>query len=238
MIRGFSWLQFAAVLCTRAVAYSSPELITRKAQFRLLAARCNRGFQASPATTGALRTMAENLEATAASDADAESFIPTSSPLLLGRWFLDFTDASDVLSLALLPAAEIGDIFQEVKPREGVTDRFVVDNAVELLAVGSGALGALTGVKVAGRYSVEGACKTLSPTRVSLAFVGGRFQPLSSPFSLPAASLSLPDAIASPLQDALAERVYLETTFLDEDMRIARGPGRELYVLSKHEDSE
>ena len=118
MIRGFSWLQFAAVLCTSA--YSSPELIARKAQFRLLAARCNRGFQASPATTGALRTMAENLEATAASDADAESFIPTSSPLLLGRWFLDFTDASDVLSLALLPAAEIGDIFQEVKPREGI----------------------------------------------------------------------------------------------------------------------
>ena len=98
MIRGFSWLQFAAVLCTRAVAYSSPELITRKAQFRLLAARCNRGFQASPATTGALRTMAENLEATAASDADAAALAAAAAAL--AALSLNLSTAGEVVGLS------------------------------------------------------------------------------------------------------------------------------------------
>ena len=43
----------------------------------------------------------------------------------------------------------------------------------------------------------------------------------------------LPDALIEQVQGLFAERVYLETTYLDEDMRIGRGPGRELYVLSK-----
>lgn len=44
---------------------------------------------------------------------------------------------------------------------------------------------------------------------------------------------SLPEAIVGGLQQLTAERVYLETSYLDDDLRIARGPSRELYVLSK-----
>jgi len=38
------------------------------------------------------------------------------------------------------------------------------------------------------------------------------------------------------LQNLFGERVFLETTFLDGDLRVARGPSRELYVLSKRDD--
>ena len=230
-----------AMLCLPLsfAAISMVDRATLKADFRLQAARVNRGLIAGPAARTTLREAAEALEAQQAMDVsdDMAEFAPTSSPLLLGRWYLDFTDASDVLSLSLLPVpAEIGDIYQEIKQKQSSGDEFTVDNAVELLPLGSGALTAVTGMKVAGIYCVEGACKTLSPTRVSLAFVGGRVQPLAAPFGFPPLGVSLPDPIISQLQSLLANRVYLETTYLDDDFRIARGPGRELYVLSKRDE--
>ena len=188
------------------------ELPALKEAFRLQAARVNRGFLAGPAARTALCEMAEALEAQHAMD--SIDLIPTSSPLLLGRWYLDFTDAADVLSLGLLPfPGLIGDIYQEIRPKDGTAgDEFVVDNTVEVLPLGAGTLTALTGVKVAGIYSVEGACKTLSPTRVSLAFVGGRVQPLAAPLKLPALGGALPDPLVAKLQNLVGERVYLETT--------------------------
>jgi hypothetical protein len=199
------------------VSASVVELPILKEAFRLQAARVNRGFIAGPSARNTLCEMAEALEAQQALDSTTPEleFNPTSSPLLLGRWYLDFTDAADVLSLGLLPfPSEIGDIYQEVRAKEGTTDEFVVDNAVEVLPVGAGALTALTGVKVAGMYSVEGACKILSPTRVSLAFVGGRVQPLAVPFELPALGGALPDPLVSQLQGLVGERVFLETTYV------------------------
>ena len=221
------------LLCTTLVSsYTSPDVGHLKKDFRLAAARANRGFTAGGLTRAELIGMAEALEA--AATASSEEFSPTTSPMLLGRWYLDFTDAADVLSLSLLPfPAEIGDVYQEVRPRGEDLDRFVVDNAVELLPIGSGAIGALTGMTAKGLYSVEGACKTLSPTKVSLAFVGGKVQPIALPFALPAVGGALPDLLVERLQELLGERVYLETTYLDEDLRIGRGPGKELYVLSK-----
>ena len=57
--------------------------------------------------------------------------------------------------------------------------------------------------------------------------------------ALPALGASLPGAMADPIiegvQGIIGERVFLETTYLDADMRVARGPQRELYVLSKRE---
>jgi len=43
------------------------------------------------------------------------------------------------------------------------------------------------------------------------------------------------DPIIEAVRGIIGERVFLETTYLDEDMRIARGPQKELYVLSKRE---
>ena len=43
----------------------------------------------------------------------------------------------------------------------------------------------------------------------------------------------MPALAVDALQRLAESAVYLETTFLDDDLRIARGPRRELYVLSR-----
>lgn len=218
---------------------SSTDLSKLKSEFRLLAARANRGFSAGQSAQAELREKADALEAALLSTVDEASWEPTASPLLFGRWYLDFTDASDILSLSFLPIpAEIGDIYQEVQSGTA-PGRLLVDNAVELLPPGSGVIGALTGIAAKGVYTVEGVAKPLSATKTSILFVGGRFQPVvSQSFSLPAIGGGLPEAAIGALQEALGalgEPIYLETTYLDENMRIGRGPRRELYVLSKRE---
>jgi hypothetical protein len=67
-------------------------------------------------------------------------------------------------------------------------------------------------------YEVEARCRVLDKTRVSLLFVGGRVQPRLLPSPLGAA---LPDGLISSLQGLAGELVYLETTYLDADFRIA-----------------
>ena len=171
--------------------------------------------------------MASELEAAAA--ATEEAFSPTSSPdLLCGKWSLDFCDAADVLSIALVPlplGSRIGDIYQDVAA--GVAaGTFVARNGVEFTPPGIISSIADAPPLV---YEVEARCTTLDATRVSLAFVGGRVQP---PL-LPAVGGALPESLIERVQTLFADRVYLETTFLDDDLRISRGPNCELYVLSK-----
>ena len=69
--------------------------------------------------------------------------------------------------------------------------------------------------------------------------VGGALQPelqlikqgLTPP--LPALSAELPAPLQEALQDLTADLVFLETSFLDGDFRVARGPGKEVWVLGK-----
>ena len=70
-----------------------------KAEFRLRAARGNRGLSLRPDAVKGLQDLAERLESINPTPA------PTASPLLLGEWTLDFTDAADVLSLGILPGS-------------------------------------------------------------------------------------------------------------------------------------
>ena len=116
---------------------------------------------------------------------------------------------------------------------------FVAQNVVELLPLGDGPLSALSDVRPsATTYTIEAACKALDARRVSLVFVGGRLQPPANllPLALPAVGATLPRAAIQGLQRLIGNAIYLETSYLDEDFRIARGPGRELYVLSKRDD--
>jgi hypothetical protein len=198
-----------------------------KASLRLTAARTNRGFLASPDERAQVASLAIQLEALNTEQA------PTASAQLLGRWYLDYTDAADVLSLSLGPA-DIGDVYQEICS-DGDGGRFLAQNAVELLPRGSSVLASF-GVRLASLYCVEAVCKAFSPTKLSLLFVGGRAQALAAPVALPALGASLPKPLVEWLQDLVGEAVYLETTYLDEDMRVARGPGQELYILSKRDE--
>ena len=92
-----------------------------QASFRLEAAQCDRGLSASGASIERLQGLALELEAAAREDPRwTGGSAVTASPLLLGKWYLDFCDAGDVRSLSLAPlpgGGRIGSIYQEVGDR-------------------------------------------------------------------------------------------------------------------------
>eukprot|EP00310_Coccolithus_braarudii_P019537 CAMPEP_0183355246 /NCGR_PEP_ID=MMETSP0164_2-20130417/39595_1 /TAXON_ID=221442 /ORGANISM="Coccolithus pelagicus ssp braarudi, Strain PLY182g" /LENGTH=267 /DNA_ID=CAMNT_0025528289 /DNA_START=7 /DNA_END=810 /DNA_ORIENTATION=+ len=203
-----------------------------KVELRLTAARVNRGFTASANKSDRLQLLTAELES-----ANTE-IAPTSSEQLPGKWRLDFTDAADVLSLGVLPVAEIGDIWQNISPSKEPGE-FNAQNVVELLPIGS-ALFATLGLRSAVEYTVDATCSVQSPMRLGLVFNGVRAKPVlpsSLQISLPPLSAALPRQLVERLQELTADRVFLETTYLDGDLRVARGPSRELYVLSKVDES-
>lgn len=221
-----------------AAEAGAPELMidlpALKAKFRLQAYRCERGFSATSTTRKQLQDLAVELEAVGAQS--LSPIAPTASPLLLGKWYLDFCDAGDVLSLSLLPlplGGRIGPIYQDVAAAEE-PGKFTVQNGVTF--VPPGALSAIVDVSgLSTVYEVEARCAVLDDTRVSLAFIGARTRVSALPALGGALPPSVADQIIEGVQGIIGERVFLETTYLDETMRIARGPQRELYVLSKRE---
>jgi len=224
-------LQWRSASVGPAAAAASSRASVLKHELRLTAARANRGFTPGVGVAARLAAVVDELETLNECDE------PTGSPDLLGRWYLDYTDAVDVLSLALQPFAEVGDIVQEVEAG-AEAGQFSAQNECTLLPRGAAILPAGLGPKLASTYSVEAACRVLSPTKLSLAFVGFNAGPLAGlkgqlPLALPRLGARLPAAAVDALEKGFAERVYLETTYLDPGLRIARGPSRELYVLSK-----
>ena len=238
-----SRLEFARAALADVNELPPPPLPELKASLLARAADADRGFKTTDAERDVLRTLAAQLEATFDGAAEA----PTSSPQLLGAWSLVFTDASDVLALGALPAT-LGDITQTVARAEdgdGGAD-FVADNAVELEPPSAplfGAIGALAGLRPATQYSVRARCRVLDEKRLSLLFVGGSVRSELALLRLgrtaappPLAGTFLPPPLAARVEELLDGRVFLETTYLDDTLRVARGPGRELWVLCKKDE--
>ena len=200
-----------------------------KYDFRLAAARADRGFRALRGSRSQIARWASELESIQSSD---PTFCPTSSPQLLGRWYLDYCDAADVLSLQLLPGLNVGEIWQEIRIGDA-SGSFDATNTVAFQPPGP--LASFSDALPSLEYSVEAACNAISDTKLTLVFVGGSSRLAGTPVELPAISGRLPASVVQGLQSLIGERVYLETTYLDDDFRIARGPGQELYVLSKRE---
>ena len=238
-----SRLEFARAALADVNELPPPPLPELKASLLARAADADRGFKTTDAERDVLRTLAAQLEASFDGAAEA----PTSSPQLLGAWSLVFTDASDVLALGALPAT-LGDITQTVARAEdgdGGAD-FVADNAVELEPPSAplfGAIGALAGLRPATQYSVRARCRVLDEKRLSLLFVGGSVRSELALLRLgrtaappPLAGTFLPPPLAARVEELLDGRVFLETTYLDDTLRVARGPGRELWVLCKKDE--
>ena len=68
---------------------------------------------------------------------------------------------------------------------------------------------------------------------MGLVFARVRVRPLGLPEGFPALAGGLPQPAVEQLQRLTENAVYLETTYLDEEVRVARGPGKEIYVLSR-----
>jgi len=206
-----------------------------KAALRLSAARAERGFR-----VGSAEALARLREQVAAVEALSPELAPVDSPLLPGEWDLDFTDAFDVLSLGLSPL-EIGTISQNVRLSDE-PGTLLAENVVEVLPPLSSLL-ANAGVplpRAATEYCIGATCKRQTERRVGLVFDRVRVKPYLPfvPFGLPD-GLKLEGGLPQPAVEALQRltenNVYLETTYLDDDLRVARGPQGEIYVLSRRQ---
>lgn len=176
----------------------------------------NRGLSASSAMREQILSLIAELERALPPSAPADD-----PAMLCGRWRLLFTDAPDVLSLGLLaPVAQVGQIFQniyEAPPGRQRDYDFDVQNVVELEPVFAPLANAFIGQTMSSiTVSAEG--KRTSESRVDITFVQTAIRPetfvgLRVPQELPAATFG----IGSPVG-------YIETTFLDADVRVARAP--------------
>mmetsp|Transcript_47947 Transcript_47947/g.113006 ORF Transcript_47947/g.113006 Transcript_47947/m.113006 type:complete len:311 (+) Transcript_47947:103-1035(+) len=208
---------------------ATPEELKR--QFLVAAAGANRGLAAAKEQRRALLDLVEALEGVQSEKSGGVA--PNDDPELLGRWRLLFTSAFDVLSLGAIPLVLPGQIFQNVYERDG-EGMLTVDNVVELSPATEPILSAMSfgstlQLVVTARGVKQGT------DQVGISFEKSRLQPLSlmgqdvsalfPPLDVP---LELPQDVRTAT-DIMAQG-SIRTTFLDEDMRIARGAaGNGLY---------
>ncbi|MEB3885974.1 PAP/fibrillin family protein [Lyngbya sp. CCY1209] len=179
----------------------------------------NRGLLASPAEKTAILSAIAQLE----------DYNPTPRPveaaeLLDGNWRLLYTSSDELLGIDRVPVYNLGQVYQCIRAKEGK-----IYNIAEV-----------TGIPyLEGMVSVVARFEAVSERRVQVKFnrfvVGlQRLIGYQSPNQLI-------DAIASgqkflAVDFSIAERDqqgWLETTYLDEDMRIGRGNVGSVFVLTK-----
>jgi len=202
-----------------------------KARMLRLTAGTNRGFV--PMTRehrGAIVTTVEDLEALAPWDAGSAAWTQNGElpEELFGDWKLAWSTAPDVLSLTVIPLVDCGEIRQDIpkQPYRGPDEPLEVFNTVELSPSGAGLLGALP--PLAGILGAKAVVKAEAQQRgtgaLSIRFVGGNVRPVSGDWPV----VSLPTLPSVQLSQS---GINLLTTYLDEDMRVARSPLGDLFVL-------
>lgn len=193
---------------TRAV--SSEEL---KRELFLLCGAVDRGFSAST------QQRKQVLDTVAALEASATCEEPLEDERLLGDWTLVYTNALDIVSLALLrPVAAVAGVYQNVRARDG--GKFDVINVVELEPAVAPVANLFWG-RTCSRLEVAavGTRRADEPRKIDITFERGRIrQETFGGYEIPASapSLSWPFG-ASPVG-------FIETTYLDDELRIARSP--------------
>jgi hypothetical protein len=193
--------------------------------------QANRGFSSSPATRRKIFSAIEALEAMNPSPRPNDGFSDGSSPLV-GDWNLLFTDAADILSLALLPGIIVGDIQQNIGQ-----DR-VVFNIVELLPLSEPLFQAFVGSTCA-KIEVAATVQTDGPTKLNLRFDSTSFRPMSllgrDVSRLPSLGFKFGLLGASGVNVGYLDHSYVDATTRlpseDIQLRIARAPTGNVFVL-------
>lgn len=181
-----------------------------KTELYRLAASTNRGLHATALQRARLLATVRELETASPAVKPVDD-----ARLLTGRWKLLYTDGLDVLSLAILsPVAVVGEVFQNIyEAGDGEGYEFVV--VVKMQPVFAGVANLFLGETV-GEIRVAARGKRVSESRIELRFVEaglrqekvfGREFGLETPM--------VPIGRFSPVG-------FIETTFLDEDLRIGR----------------
>ncbi|CAN8075533.1 unnamed protein product [Agarophyton chilense] len=186
----------------------------------------NRGFAASPSSRQQILSLVEQIER------ENPTPLTARSELLDGDWKLLYTNALDVLSLGLLSSVTlVAEVFQNVQRLD--EDSFSVVNVVNfeppIAAVSNSFWGRTMATLV---VNADG--KRSSDTRIDIRFKSVKFKPVS------VVGFQLPDVLSPPPIRVGSPKGYIETTFLDDDIRIARAPptnSSNLFVLQRVDDS-
>lgn len=189
-----------------------------KCELYAAAASSNRGLAASPQARVAIETLAEQLER---SEYAQQMGDVTQKPnLLTGKWRLLYTNAFDILSLGLLaPVATIGEVYQNIYSTEDASVDFDVENVVELepfIAPVTNRLIGRTMTRLVVR--VDGVITSVNTLRLTFQKVSVRQEMIAGVnvgSRLPSLTGPLPGRATGDL----------ETTFVDEDIRISRTAG-------------
>eukprot|EP00904_Undaria_pinnatifida_P009657 jgi/Undpi1/5821/HiC_scaffold_2.g01095.m1 len=143
--------------------------------------------------------------------------------ILSGEWKLIFTSALDVLSLGLLPGIDVGQVFQNIS-EDGTEIANIVDLQPKAAPVFERFMGITSArLKVLAASSVEG------DRRITLSFRSSQYSPQTLlgrdvSATLPPLKFSLPQIPGAG---------WVDTTFIDDDIRVARAFGGNLFVLAR-----
>lgn len=188
----------------------SPSSAELKQELYMLASLTDRGFIADGPTRTTLHNTIALLE-------QSESCTnPLEDERLLGKWELVYTNAFDIISLTLLaPAARITRIFQNVEPNNELV------NVIELEPPIGAILNLVDKSRTCTRLEVlaKGTRREDDVRKLDIRFERATVKQTSISFigGLDLPGLSIPFFGGSPVG-------YVETTYLDDEMRVARSP--------------
>ncbi|CAE7910474.1 ASNSD1 [Symbiodinium necroappetens] len=211
-----------------------------KDRFLRLTAGCNRGFSAlQPGQRAEIMTCVEELEALKPSFRKPGPGEPLEEDVfvsaLSGKWRLIWATSPDVLLLTSLPLADCGEIRQDIE-RAGPDDpgaTLSITNSVELSPKGIGVLGVVLpdlarAVTILSKVQATG--KLLPDDSVSISFQSACLEPAVQSEGMPSLPLPLPSVALTSGEGA---SIRLLSTFVDNELRIARSPLGDVFIFSR-----
>lgn len=172
----------------------------------------DRGFAASKEARTNILSLVAQLESQ-----DMALSLPDDPAPLVGTWRLIFTSALDVLSLGLLPLSRVGNIYQNVETSDK-DNELAIYNIVELNPKFAPVLNAFDSIgETVTRITVTATGTLQTGSRLDLKFVRSALQGVS----ILGFDLSSLPKLEVPVNSPVG---YVDTTFIDDTMRIAKGP--------------
>jgi len=216
----------AVVVDTTASAPTAEDRAALKAELLGACLGLNRGFSATAAEARRVQGLVELLEADNPNPMPTQGLEFGTSPLS-GDWRLVYTNALDVLTVALVPAVAVGQVYQNING-----DASEITNVIDLQPSAAPLLNA-AGASTVARLKVKASGKVESGTRVAIKFISSEFSPrtfLGQEVSglLPAPRFSFPQ-VANPIG-------WIENTYVDDSLRVCRAIGDNVFVLTRVSD--